>query len=369
MKRRETSPQLSRRDFLGGALLAGAAATMPDLPAFTRAVKSQPAWLHLAHGGSIHTFTADAGSLRFLGATPIEDFAAFATHPKLPILYVARDCAQWEHLPRGVVSTYAVDSGTQPLRLIAQTPMALSSTGPRSLAVSACGGSLLVASSTGRAWNALALDASGVPGPVAVTRKDAGAAPHGVLFSPREALAAGVDPERERLTLLQPASGGLNILARIDAPHGLAAMTPAWTRDGRYLIAADRNGASLSTYAVDASSQCIEHLHSIAMETPVQSVLMHTADGVLTLRTEERGSVLELWRVTAGGLQRESSRAIPERALSMAASSQEDGMLWLATEDRLLCLPSLHDAEIHSARVSLKSRTARVSLAHQPMLS
>jgi hypothetical protein len=128
---------VSRRAFLAGAVACAAVS-----PTFLRAAsygRAEQAVLHLAtrssQSGRVHTFALTAEGCELLGSTAIDSFAAFAAHPVLPVLYIARDCSQWEDLPRGVIESYAVERGTHPLRLLAQTPMALSATGPRSLAV------------------------------------------------------------------------------------------------------------------------------------------------------------------------------------------------------------------------------------------
>ncbi len=178
------------------------------------------------------------------------------------MLFVARDCRQWENLPRGVIETYAVSRGTRPLRRIAQTPMALSATGPRSLAVSSCGRHLLVSASTGGAWNAFTLDRNGIPAGVAIARKEMGTmlpsytvslpTPHGLVFSPHAPCAIGTDPGSGRMTLLQPSPEEIAALARCETPSGLASASPVWTSDGKYVIAANARKASLSIYEISS---------------------------------------------------------------------------------------------------------------------
>jgi hypothetical protein len=166
---------VSRRTFL-----AGAAASVLS-PRFSRAASHlfAPAFLHLtacsSGKGDVHTYAITADHCELLGSTAIDSFAAYAAHPALPVLYVARDCSQWENLPRAVVETYAVECSTRPLRLLAQTPMALSATGPRAIAVSSCGQHLLISASTGGAWNAFALGSGGLPVSAAIARKETGA--------------------------------------------------------------------------------------------------------------------------------------------------------------------------------------------------
>src|ERR1700751_5078719 len=170
------STPVSRRAFL-----TGAAAVAVSGRTLSRIACSEPnalAFLQLAAcpagNGHVHSYAVTGDQCEFLGSTDIDSFAASASHPTLPVLYIARDCSQWEHLPRGVIETYGVEWSAQPLRLLMQPPMALAATGPRTLAVSSCGRYLLVAASTGRAWNAFVLSSDGIPASVAIARKETG---------------------------------------------------------------------------------------------------------------------------------------------------------------------------------------------------
>ena len=255
---------LSRRAFLAGAATCAAAA-----PALLHSAVHTPfrqTLLHVAtrvsHSGYVHTFLLASDGCTLLGSTRIDSFAAFAVHPVLPILYVARDCREWEALPRGVIETYVVARNMSPLRLVAQTPMALSATGPRSIGVSPCGRQLLVSASTGGAWNAFALDPEGIPALVAITRKETGITlepgavsmptPHGLVFSPHGPHALGTDPGTGCMTLLQPSSEAIAVLARQQTPYGLTPSSPVWTTDGRYVIVVNAQNASLSLYRMPA---------------------------------------------------------------------------------------------------------------------
>jgi hypothetical protein len=345
------STPVSRRAFL-----AGAAAVAVSGGALSRIAYSQPnaqAFLHLAvssaGNGQVHTYAVTGDQCELLGSTNVDSFAAYASHPTLPVLYIARDCSQWEHLPRGVIETYQVERSAQPLGLLMQTPMALSATGPRSLSVSSCGRYLLVSASTGRAWNAFVLGSDGVPASVAIARKETGPvsdsqiilqpAPHAVAFSPTGLCAVGTDPSSKRMTLLHPSPDGLAILSRCHAPFGLAELCPTWTRDGRYLVAADAHTASFSLYAIRLASEDSEaleiHLCSSAQtQTPIKTLLSHaTENGVFTTRGESKGSRLEFWRIRGHQFAVERDAWIPDNVLAFAYHA---GSLWLVSEDRLI---------------------------------
>jgi hypothetical protein len=344
------SSRVSRRAFLAGA--AACAAAGPSLLRAAVCEPRQQAVLHLAtreasDNAHVHTFALTAGGCTLLGSSSVDSLAAMAAHPALPVLYVARDCHQWEGLPRGVIESYSVERGARPLRFLARSLMALSATGPRSLAVSPCGRHLLVAASTGGAWNAFALS-GGLPAPVAIARKETGAilnahtaalpTPHGLVFSPEGSFAAATDPGSGRMTLLQPLSDGITVLARCQTPRGGTATNPVWTSDGKYVIAANAQNLSLSVYEVcavsgDGSNASVHWLCAIPTATPVTTLLAHPAEpAVFTLRPQAGGSRLELWQVRGSRLQIASDTWVSGHG---AALAQHAGGLWVATQDRV----------------------------------
>jgi hypothetical protein len=257
-----------------------------------------------------------------------------------------------------------------------QTPMALSATGPRSLAVSDCGRYLLVSASTGKAWNAFVLGSDGVPASVAIARKETGpvldsqiilsSAPHAVAFSPKGLYAVGTDPSSKRMTLLHPSSDGIAILSRCHAPFGLAELSPAWTCDGRYLVAADAHTASLSLYAIrprlgDRDGLGIHLRNTAQSETPIKTLLAHATDnGVFTSRGESKGSRLEFWRVRGHQLAVEGDAWIPDNVIAFAHHA---GSLWLLSEDRLIRMRYQDLRAMSAVRVTQSLKGVRAIVA------
>ena len=352
MDKKSTSlPSLmSRRAFV-----AGAAATAAMSPALLRAAsygRDERAVLHVAtrssQSGHVHTFALSARGCELLGSTATDSFAAFAAHPVLPLLYVARDCSHWENLPRGVIEAYAVEYSSHPLRLLSWTPMALSSTGPRSIAVASCGRHLLVSAFTGGAWNAFSLDSDGVPDSVAITRKETGHAtnaqtvalptPHGLSFSPRGLYAVGTDPGSQRMTLLRPSYAGIEVLTRWETTYSLAPVAPAWTPDARYILAANAQTASLSIYEIgavsgDRSKPEVHPLQTLPTMTPIKALLAHPSEpAVFTARPQGAGSRLELWKMQNARLQLVSEILLPGDVLALG---ERLGYLWAASKGRL----------------------------------
>jgi hypothetical protein len=359
---------ISRREFL-----AGAAACAVIGPTLQRAAARPPGpqrVLHVAsHNGYVHTYALTSGGCKLLGATAVDACAALAPHPLLPVLYLARDCQQWEDLPRGVIETYAVARDMHPLRLIARTPMALSATGPRSIAVSSCGRHLFVSSSTGGAWNAFALDRGGMPAGVAIPRKETGTVlhshtvslpiPHGLVFSPHATLAIGTDPGSGRMTLLQPSPEEIAVLARSQTPYGLTPASPVWTSDGRYVIAANARNASLSIYEIklmsgDGNNAGIHLLGTTPTATPVTTLTADpTQPAVLTARPQTNGSCLELWKLHGSDLRLAGNTWVSGHVVAL---TDHDGDLWAASEDRLIRIPVGDLRSPHSFELTLPMR-------------
>jgi hypothetical protein len=346
----ESSP-LSRRAFLAGA--ATCAAAGPALLHAALRERGRPTLLHVAtcasHIGYVHTFASTSAGCTLLGSTAIDSLAALASHPALPVLYVARDCREWENLPRGVIESYAVEHSAHPLRLLAQTPMALSATGPRSLAVSSCGRHLLVTASTGGGWNAFALNRQGVPASVAIARKETGSkfdahavslpTPHGLTFSPHEPVALSTDPGSRCMTLLQPSAERIAVLARCQTSYGLTRSSPVLTSDGRYIIVANAQNPSLSIYEMpvpsgEGSDVGFRLLGTIPTVTPVTTLFAHPVEAALfTSRPRGNGSLLELWKMHHSHLQLAGDTWVAGHVVAMA---QNAGSLWVVSHDRLI---------------------------------
>lgn len=347
---------ISRRNFLTGA--SACAVIGPTLLRAAAHSSDGQSVLHVAsHNGSIHTYALISGGCKLLGATVVDSCVALAPHPFLPVLYIARDCQQWEDLPRGAIETYAVERGLRPLRRTARTPMALSATGPRSIAVSPCGRHLLVSASTGGAWNAFALDHCGAIAGIAIARKETGIlqrshavslpTPHGLAFSPLAAFAIGTDPASGHITLLQPSSEEIALRARCPAPYGLTRSSPVWTSDGRYVIVANARNASLSIYETLVSGNgnnagvqlpVIHLLGTTPTATLVTTLAAHpTQPAVFTSRPQGSGSRLEVWELHGADLRLADDTWVSGHVVALA---EHAGDLWVASEDRLIRIPN-----------------------------
>jgi hypothetical protein len=239
---------------------------------------------------------------------------------------------------------------------------------------------LLVSASTGGAWNAFSLDDDGIPDSVAISRKETGhvtssgttafPAPHGLAFSPHGLCAVGTDPGSQRMSLLRPSSAEIAVVTRWETIHSLARVAPVWTADGKYVIAANAQVASLTIYEVGAvpgseNKTGVRLLGTIHTMTPVKALLAHPSEpAIFTSRPQAAGSRLELWRMDTSSLRLASDTWISSDVVALA---QHSGHVWAASEGCLIRI-SMRDfretrtfeAPLHGAQALI----AQSAIAH-----
>jgi 6-phosphogluconolactonase len=157
----------------------------------------------------IEAYRVEGGRWRALnGPTPAANPQALAIHPHLPVLYAAHSGESHMHLPRGSVSAFAFDTHSGALSPLGEEPLALSATHPRHITVSPDGRSLLVAASTGGAWNffSLADDGTILRTPAALKLTGSGphplqssARPHSIVCHPTAPVAYATDFGSDRI--------------------------------------------------------------------------------------------------------------------------------------------------------------------------
>jgi hypothetical protein len=166
--------------------------------------------------------------------------------------------------------------------------------------------------------------------------------PHGLAFSPRGLFAVGTDPGSGRITLLQPSPAGIAVLTRWETTYSLAASSPVWTIDNKYVIVATERRASLAIYEMGAALEVRSHssvhlLSTTPTHTPVTALLAHPrAPAVFTSRPQAGGSRLEFWKVHDSHLRLASDTWIAGHVVALAYRA---GGLWIASQDRLVRLP------------------------------
>jgi len=303
-----------------------------------------------SHKGFVHTFALTSGGCALLGATAVDSCAALAR-----ILYF--QCSMSHAIAGNGRTCHAASSRRMPSNAICARCGALRRHPWRSLqpatalAVSSCGRHLLVAASTGGAWNAFALDRDGVPAGIAIARKETGTVlhshavslptPHGLVFSPHAPFAMATDPGSGRMTLLQPSSEEIALLARFESPHGLTPASPVWTSDGKYVIVPNARNVSLSIYEItlvaSGSNAGVHLLGTTPTDTPVTALAAHpTQPAVFTSRSQGSGSRLELWKTHGSDLRLAGDTSVPGHVVTL---TEHDGAVWVASQHRLIRIP------------------------------
>lgn len=354
--------EITRRSFLGsmsaGACLSVGAALLPfkAQPASTRSLRSEGRqWLHAAVRGereqsTIHTFLLSKDIARHAVVTSCPGIAALTQHPSLPVLYAACDMLPGQALPHGHIEAFAIDEHTGILRSIARVPMSLSATGPRSLAVSSDGTSLLVAASSGGLWNAFHLDVAGLPSAVAIARKEHGigrneaspspARPHSIVYLPGQRLALATDIGSHQISILSAEQDHIAVHARHQTGPHCGPSNLALATGSQHLLVANVRTPALELWRLRHGSSAVnlQPIAAITLNTPVTALLALPAIPVAyTVRPHAAGSVFETWCISGTSrLELQAVATLPY--VSATALIRTQGTLWAATAQGLLSL-------------------------------
>jgi 6-phosphogluconolactonase len=156
----------TRRDFLRGA--AGVVALQSGIP-------GPPQFAYVASGaGSLHVFHVRGELWTKTQQVPSRAPVCLLLSPGERTLYVANDVEEHEGLPRGTVEAFHIDPLDGRLTLSARTPLSLSATRPRHMALSPDGKLLAVAAYGGGVYNLLPVAKDGALGQPCGIFKDAG---------------------------------------------------------------------------------------------------------------------------------------------------------------------------------------------------
>lgn len=165
----------TRREFVRGA--AGMVA-LPHLPLGAVAAPS-PRFAYVASGeGWLHVFRLRGEVWTRTQRVPSRAPACILLSPPQRTLYVANEVDVYEGLPRGTVEAFHIDPLDGRLTLLGRTPLSLSATHPRHLALSPDGKLLAVAAYGGAIYNLFPIAEDGSLGQPSSIFKQAGCGPH-----------------------------------------------------------------------------------------------------------------------------------------------------------------------------------------------
>jgi 6-phosphogluconolactonase (cycloisomerase 2 family) len=322
----------SRRRFLSNAALTAAASQ--ELFATPRlASRSYLAFIGVAPAARpdlhhIETYRVEEG--RWLSTNSVVHAAspqALVVHPRLPVLYAAHCTKLYRHLPRGSVSAYGFDPRTGILKLLGREPLALSATEPDHIAVSPDGRLLLIAASTGGAWNFLSLAADGSILPMPTSLKLTGygahplqgvARPHSAVFHRSAPTVYATDFSSDRVDQislescnLRPDAGFITprFAKRISVPAGSGPAHLVMHPSGRFVAMVNDLCRALTVFEVEANGGISNSpLYSVPLDVDaigplVRSHFRDVHSGVqLYLATAQstRGSRVDVYAWSSG---------------------------------------------------------------------
>jgi 6-phosphogluconolactonase len=270
-------PNLSwtRRTFVSTLSLTGAAAMAGqvrslDLPTHDTCPARAPflAFVGFPGGAIEHRHTIESyrvkdGTWTAINSLFAESPRSLALHPQLPILYVAHSTAIHHNLPRGSVSSYAIDDATGSLSHLSRQPLALSATYPSHLAVSPDGRTLLASATGGGAYNFFTLGPDGaiLSNPYALKQTGSGphplqraARPHTALFQKASSSSYATDLGADRLNQIAFEDAVPIVRSRLSFVPGCGPAHLVLHPSGELLLVANRFRPAISVVPVDATS-------------------------------------------------------------------------------------------------------------------
>jgi 6-phosphogluconolactonase len=296
----------SRRKFVRwmgfSSLLGGTAATIrPWFPpverlrqrfhwgaALTETKTAKPRFAYVGYSGSakenasclrhgIAVFANNGSRWVRRRAIASESPTFLALHPSQPFLYAINEVDNYRGLPSGSIEAFAIDCENGELTLLNRQSLSLSATGPKHLAISPDGRSMVVAVYKGGAYNVLPIGQDGHLERVTGIVKETGSGPisefqstshpRSVLFdnTGRHLLAA--DPGSDRLSVFSLANGKLIRESRNDVAAGSGPAHLALHPSANLFFVLNELDASLSCFRYDpARGMILEVLHRVSLQ-------------------------------------------------------------------------------------------------------
>ncbi len=346
------SPNWSRRTFVSNLALSaavpmrvfglGQGGAKPYLAFMGRAFPSQP------HLDRVEMFRVEGGcwSPLHCSVTALNP-RALAMHPRMPVLYVAHATAEHGNLPRGSVSAFALDVHAGSLSLLSHQPLALSATHPNRLTLSPDGRQLIVAASTGGAWNIFHLDSDGVIQPVPSAIKLTGTGPHALqraswphtaVFHPGAPYAYATDFGSDHIDTIALAEPSPVFASRLRVAPGSGPAHLVLHPSGSLLVAVSNLRPALTVFRIgnngDVVPEPVDHCVADA-EVTGPLACNRSGDVLYFIRQDRSGdAVLSVFALSAStGRLRELQRiALAGKPLPAQLIALDDELLLLSEE-------------------------------------
>ena len=245
---------------------------------------------YLSFDSGIHVFSLSIDPWTHMQTVPSRRPVFLSLDRQQRRLFAVNNVDEHEGLPRGTVESYAVDSTTGQLSLIARTPLSLSATLPRHLAIAPDGRHLVAGAYGGGLYNVVALDGDKPLRSLVHIFKDTGcgvhaeyqasAHPHSLAFDRRSRLIAS-DSGSDRLSVFTLQNGKLVRCSRVSVKAGDGPGPIALHSSEGLLLVLNLLNSSLSVYRYSSSSG------EIGLEVSRRQIPAFDASGVL-----ENGSLV-----------------------------------------------------------------------------
>jgi 6-phosphogluconolactonase len=301
---RRLAARWTRREFVRGA--AGIVA-LPHLPHAAPSrqfayVASGQGWLHVLRlRGEVWTTTQ---------RVPSPAPACVLLSPAQRTLYVANELDVHEGLPRGTVEAFHIDPFDGRLTLLGRTPLSLSATHPRHLALSPDGKLLAVAAYGGAIYNLFPIAEDGSLGRPGGIFKQAGcgpqaqsqesAHPHTLLFDAGGRHLLSSDFGSDRLSVFAVEGGSLQRRMQHATGEGSGPGACALHPAGSFVYAWHNLQSTLACYRYDGVSGAIgETIQRLSFPAASLHALALHPSGRMLYTTQENRNELRAWHVNA----------------------------------------------------------------------
>ena len=303
---RRLPPRWTRREFVRGA--AGMVA-LPHLQEVAAVPSRQ--FAYVASGeGSLDVFRLRGQVWIRTQRLPSPAPACFLLSPAQRILYVANEVDVHEGLPRGTVEAFHIDPVDGSLALLGRTPLSLSATHPRHLALSPDGKLLAVAAYGGAIYNLIPIAEDGSLGRPSGIFKQAGCGPHApsqgsahphtVLFDASGRHLLSSDFGSDRLSVFAVEGGGLQRRGQHATGDGSGPGACALHPAGSVVYAWHDLESTLGCYRFDGISGAIgETIQRLSFPLASAHALALHPSGRMLYTSQINRNQLRAWRVDA----------------------------------------------------------------------
>jgi 6-phosphogluconolactonase len=331
---RRQAARWTRREFVRGA---ASMVALPHLPHAVAAASSQQ-FAYVASGqGSLHVFRLRGEAWTQTQQVPSLAPACVLLSPAQRTLYVANEVDAHEGLPRGTVEAFHIDPLDGHLTLLGRTPLSLSATHPRHLALSPDGKLLAVAAYGGAIYNVLPIAEDGSLGQPSSIFKQAGCGPHAqsqasahphtLLFDPSGRHLLSSDFGSDRLSVFAVESGRLRRRMQHATGEGGGPGACALHLGGSVVYAWHGLESALVCYRYDSVSGSIgDTIQRLSFPTAsVHALALHSSGRMLYTAQENRNE-LRAWHVNAtNGTLTKAKVVMLEEATPTQITATPDG--------------------------------------------